>query len=103
MDLTTFLAFLGACLAASGGLVGLATVRIRRVALRQAGRPAAATAPAMVAAAATALWLPRLPGPSLDANPVAWREWHRMRPSWMMRIAWGLYAALGVALARDCR
>jgi ABC-type Na+ efflux pump permease subunit len=37
-----------------------------------------------------------IPGPSLDDNPVAWREWHRMRPSGMMWAAWGLYAALGV-------
>ena len=36
------------------------------------------------------------PGPSLDFNPVAWREWHRARPSRMMRVAWGLYAALGL-------
>ncbi len=41
VNLWTFLIFLGGCLAASGGLVGLATVRIRGVALRQAGRPAA--------------------------------------------------------------
>jgi ABC-type transport system involved in multi-copper enzyme maturation permease subunit len=40
--------------------------------------------------------LPRLPGPSIDLNPVAWREWHRMNPSRMMRIAWGLYVALGI-------
>jgi ABC-type transport system involved in multi-copper enzyme maturation permease subunit len=92
---TTFLAFLGGCLAASGGLVGLATVRVRRVALRQAGRPAAAPR-RRLASLFRRRWLPRIPGPSLDANPVAWREWHRTRPSWMMRIAWGLYAALGV-------
>src|SRR5262249_7223377 len=36
------------------------------------------------------------PGPGLDGNPVAWREGHRMRPSRMMRVAWGLYAALGL-------
>ena len=69
--------------------------RIRGVALSQAGRPAG-----------RAGWrlpkLPRLglprrpPGPSLDGNPVAWREWHRTRPSRMMRVAWGLYAALGL-------
>ena len=26
-------------------------------------------------------WLPRLPAPSLDGNPVLWREWHRSQPS----------------------
>jgi ABC-type transport system involved in multi-copper enzyme maturation permease subunit len=34
-----------------------------------------------------------LPGPSLDGNPVLWREWHRLRPSrWMIGIVlivWG--------------
>ena len=33
----------------------------------------------------------RLPGPSLDGNPVLWREWHRSRPSRMTQILWGLY------------
>ncbi len=28
-----------------------------------------------------------LPGPSLDGNPVLWREWHRLRPSaWMIAL-----------------
>ncbi len=35
--------------------------------------------------------LSRLPGPSLDGNPVLWREWHRNRPSRMTRILWGAY------------
>ena len=96
VDLTTFLAFLGSCLAASAGLVGLATVRIRKVALRQAGRPAAGPRRRWLPRLRRPSWLPRLPGPSLDANPVAWREWHRMRPSGLMRIIWGVYAALGV-------
>jgi ABC-type transport system involved in multi-copper enzyme maturation permease subunit len=95
VDLWTFLIFLGACLATSGGLVGLATVRIRRVAMRQAGRPVADRR-RWLPRLRRPSWLPGLPGPSLDLNPVAWREWHRMRPSWMMRIAWGLYAAVGV-------
>jgi ABC-type transport system involved in multi-copper enzyme maturation permease subunit len=87
--------FLAVCLACSAAQVGLATARIRRVALKQAGR----------AAGGVRRWLPRprrprwwpgLPGPSLDPNPVAWREWRRTRPSWMMRAAWGLYAAFGL-------
>ncbi len=88
-----YLGFLAGCLAISAALLGLATARIRGVALSQAGRPAAGAR----------RWLPRrpgwwpgLPGPSLDPNPVAWREWRRTRPSLMMRVAWGLYAALGL-------
>jgi hypothetical protein len=48
--------------------------------------------------------LARLPGPSLDGNPVLWREWHRNRPSRMTRILWGAYwlgaiAGVGIGLA----
>ena len=80
----TFVGFLAGCLLGSAALTGLATARVRGVALSQAGRPAS-----------RAGWrLPKLPrlewlrsrvGPSLDGNPVAWREWHRARPSPMMR------------------
>lgn len=31
------------------------------------------------------------PGPSLDGNPVLWREWHRARPSRLARAVWWLY------------
>lgn len=94
VGLMTYVVFLSVCLAISGMLVGLATARVRRVALAQAGRRAAGSG-------RWALLFRRgprlsLPGPSLDANPVAWREWHRRRPSMMMRIAWGFYTALGL-------
>jgi ABC-type transport system involved in multi-copper enzyme maturation permease subunit len=96
-----YLGFLAGCLVISAMLVGLATARIRRVALKQAGRPASGRRRRHVRLARL-LTPPRLPGPSLEGNPVAWREWHRSRPSLMMRVAWGLYAVLGllwVALA----
>jgi len=32
-----------------------------------------------------------LPGPSLDLNPVLWREWHRARPSRWARLVGGIY------------
>jgi ABC-type transport system involved in multi-copper enzyme maturation permease subunit len=92
VGVATYLGFLAGCLLTSAALTGLATARIRVVASRQAGRPAGRRI----------LRLPRLPGrlrlpgPSMDFNPVAWREWHRTRPSLMMRVAWGLYAALGL-------
>ena len=47
-----------------------------------------------------------LPGPSLDRNPVLWREWHRSRPSaWMIALGffvWGttsLTCAIGACSA----
>jgi ABC-type transport system involved in multi-copper enzyme maturation permease subunit len=91
----TYLVYLAACLVVSAGLTGLATARIRVVAMRQAGRPAGRPGWRILRIFRLS-WLPGLPGPPLDVNPVAWREWHRMRPSLMMRIAWGLYAALGL-------
>ena len=39
-----------------------------------------------------------LPGPSLDFNPVLWREWHRARPSRLARLVWGLFL-VGAATA----
>ena len=41
-------------------------------------------------------WLEWLPGPSLDGNPVLWREWHRNRPSRWMRIIWTIYVVTTV-------
>jgi ABC-type transport system involved in multi-copper enzyme maturation permease subunit len=95
VGVTTYLGFLAGCLASSAALVVLATARIRRVALSQVGRPAS-DARRWLPRPRRSKWLPGLPGPSLDSNPVAWREWHRTRPSRMMRAAWGLYAALGL-------
>ena len=44
----------------------------------------------------TLSWRPVLPGPSLDGNPVLWREWHRSKPSRLLRVVWMLYSALGI-------
>jgi ABC-type transport system involved in multi-copper enzyme maturation permease subunit len=38
-------------------------------------------------------------GPTLDGNPVLWREWHRRRPSRWARAIWGLYIALAVGFS----
>ena len=35
--------------------------------------------------------------PSLDDDPVLWREWRRGRPSRLARIIWGFYIALALA------
>jgi hypothetical protein len=43
-------------------------------------------------------WLEWLPGPSLDGNPVLWREWHRNRPSRWTRIIWTIYVVSTVVV-----
>jgi len=88
-------AFLGLTLGASVVLVGYTVLRLRSEfgghAPGRSGR-----APSRLARAAAAVRRFR-PGPTLDANPVLWREWHRDRPSRLSRIVWGLFAALSVA------
>ena len=37
-----------------------------------------------------------MPGPSLDGNPVLWREWHRNRPSRLAQILWVIYGISSV-------
>ncbi len=91
----TYVGFLTVSLLLSAVLLGLATARVRHVAMSQAGRPAAGGRRRRFRPFRRAS-RPWLPGPSLDANPVAWREWHRARSSRMMWVAWGIYAALGL-------
>jgi ABC-type transport system involved in multi-copper enzyme maturation permease subunit len=43
-----------------------------------------------------------LPGPSLDDNPVLWREWHRNRPSRWIRLIWSLYVIGVVVVSLIC-
>ncbi len=73
-----YLGFFAATLGASVIFVVLAIWRMRPVARRSGG------ARGVVGLG----WLGRmgrwLPGPSLDGNPVLWREWHRSRPSFWM-------------------
>jgi ABC-type transport system involved in multi-copper enzyme maturation permease subunit len=37
-----------------------------------------------------------VPGPSLDGNPVLWREWHRRRPSRALRLVWLFYVLIAM-------
>ena len=37
------------------------------------------------------------PGPSLDRDPVLWREWRRSRPSKLAKVVWGALVLLSVA------
>jgi ABC-type transport system involved in multi-copper enzyme maturation permease subunit len=96
LDVAIFVFF---ALAISAGLTAMTIARLRRFVLpaeaRQRGRRVRAFARGMPALrdgmATIRNWLARLPGPSLEGNPVLWREWHRNRPSRMARILWGLY------------
>ena len=97
VDFTSYLGFLTVCLGLSALLVGLATFRIRGVALKQAGQPLADTRQGWLARQFSApSWQPYLAGPSLDGNPILWREWHRSRPTRLTRVVWILYTALGI-------
>ena len=71
------------------------SVKMRSVVVEQSGRTAK-----------PGLRLPRLKrlfpswaGPSLDGNPVLWREWHRNQPSRLARVLWVTVLSLTWILA----
>ncbi len=66
--------FLAATLGCSLVLTWLAVWRTRPVAVRSQGRQETTPQLSLVGR-----MVRRLPGPSLDRNPVLWREWHRTR------------------------
>src|SRR5262249_31013019 len=83
---TEFAIFATAALGVSLLLVVLTIARLRRVVINQAGHTE------RVRRRGQLIWariFPSWPGPSLDGNPVLWREWHRNRPSRLARILWG--------------
>ena len=86
-------AFFLSCVLLSAGLAALSVRKVRPVYLHQSGRT-----PRPVRDSKLAAWYRRQvrwwPGPSLDSNPVLWREWHRNRPSKATRVVWMLYIAL---------
>lgn len=109
----THATFLGMGLAASAGLIGAATWRVRAVVIRQLGRAERAPRRRTLAAwslgridldrlgrwAPGTVWLCRLvrrawPTPSLDRNPVLWRECRRRRLSRWSLAVWGIYVLL---------
>jgi ABC-type transport system involved in multi-copper enzyme maturation permease subunit len=74
--------FFAATLGASVALAALAIWRMRPVASGWSGERTRGTGLGRLGRLIR--WLPV---PSLDGNPVLWREWHRSRPSpWMMRL-----------------
>ncbi len=79
-------AFFVAAVLIAAGFLGLATHRLRPNVLALVSRPVKRERPG-----APARLVDYLPGPSLDGNPVLWREWHRKRPSrWTGRF-WTAY------------
>jgi ABC-type transport system involved in multi-copper enzyme maturation permease subunit len=81
--------FLGGAVVASALLTILAGARIRAVTVRQAGS----------SEGKRGRWsiffrLPRFLGPSLNRNPVAWREWHRKRLKGWVGLVLLVYALL---------
>ncbi len=75
-----YLAFFGVALGASAVLTALAVWKTRPVSCR--GTVEKSKTPRIGMMGRITRWLP---GPSLDRNPVLWREWHRSRPSrWLM-------------------
>jgi ABC-type transport system involved in multi-copper enzyme maturation permease subunit len=83
--------FLGVTLGASALLVAVAILRIRAVTLKQISRPERRRA----SLRRFHIWRLLLT-PSLNRNPILWREYHRKRPSrWSLAI-WTIYV-LGAA------
>jgi ABC-type Na+ efflux pump permease subunit len=103
-----FAIFLGVVLGISLLLVGWSVLRLRRAVVDSTGRTERVRK--------LPRWIgklrPSFPGPTLDGNPVLWREWHRNRPSRLARwlwlglfvvtggiVAWGTYAYVNVGFA----
>jgi ABC-type transport system involved in multi-copper enzyme maturation permease subunit len=106
------LLFLGVTLALSAALATLATLRVRAVCTRD--RPQRAwrlhvPLPALPASLDRCVnAVSRAYGPSLDWNPVLWREWHRNRPSRWARavvcvfgILAATFSAVAIVVGRD--
>jgi ABC-type transport system involved in multi-copper enzyme maturation permease subunit len=85
--------YLLACLGIAAALLLVAVFRVRAVVVRSQGRAALRTT-----RRAGRRW-GLLPGPSLDENPVLWREWHRRRPSWWLRLVWTAYVVAALVFS----
>ncbi len=94
LDLWDYLGFFAATLGASAVLSALAVGRMRPVARR--GTLERRIEPRLGLIGRMTRWLP---GPSLDGNPVFWREWYRSRPSRWLSI---LVVLVGGATSVAC-
>ncbi len=91
VSLADDVAFLFVTLALSGALAALCVWRMRPVALRDFSRGERRTRWPLWMRRRLGSPLSRLPGPSLDWDPVLWREWHRNRPSRWTAFLWAIY------------
>src|SRR5271166_5766539 len=92
LDLWEYLIFFGLALGASALLTVLAVWRTRPVACRGSVEKSRGPRSGLIGRMTGGL-----PGPSLDRNPVLWRECHRSRPSlWMTAILALLMGTTGV-------
>lgn len=100
LEIATFVAV---CLLISAALLTLAVLRVRAVAAQETTRAARKKRSGWLwssnLSAAIAQIRQTLPGPTLDANPVLWREWHRNRPSGWTRRLWMVYVAGAIAFS----
>jgi ABC-type transport system involved in multi-copper enzyme maturation permease subunit len=95
VGLWEYFGFFAAVLGASVALAILAIRRMRPVARRGIDHRRRGTRLGLIGRMTR-----RLPGPSIDGNPVLWREWHRGRPSrWMVILIVALGGATSIACA----
>jgi ABC-type transport system involved in multi-copper enzyme maturation permease subunit len=86
------LLFLGVAIVVAAGLLVLTVWRLRPVIIGHWGR--AEREERRSVRARHRAWSGL--GPTLDGNPVLWREWHRNQPSRWARIVWRVYGILAV-------
>ncbi len=83
--------FLATTIGLAAGLTGLTIARIRAVCTRTRVKRQVSRRGLIGRLDRRLNWRFPLPSPSLDFNPVLWREWHRSRPSRLTRIVIGVY------------
>ena len=91
-DLKDAWLFLGIAVALTLGLLVLTAATLRRVVLKEKSVPRRQFRSLRAKLVLLLERIPRFPGPSLDANPVLWREWRRARGSAWGRLFWIVYA-----------